>query len=316
MACSSSEGSLITLLYNAAAKTILPAIIDIKQWIRPLDRYFVNIPEPPEPLDYLHLSLIQYGLHIAFPAHIRRKIVPMMTHKIGRAWWYGDAPISVHQDRYSLQRILTPIILERLDQQKIGAPNITSLSVSSEDKLAQLGVQTFVNELHKQSYISIQSHARRTSLEISIIECPFCLGRSQLCQVFLGVFEGLLEWLHGALPISVEAPKLRLNEDISTGHRIVLDHIPFRSKAATPQQFISTRQENEALKQQQRRLEQERDQARRQWGLWEQQAMMLQRQQQGYKTMIAQLVTHVRELQQSVSHLQDLLQQAEDAIER
>jgi hypothetical protein len=302
MAWKAQEGnSAIMLWYPAAAEDIVPARLDVKQWLEPLQRYFLPRPTPPQPLDYAFVALLQQGLSKIF-ARQKQRIVPLITRKVGKRWWHGEEPISIYKDTYSLQKLLAPIIQERLDEHKLNAPQVTSFSFKSSAELARLGVQIFTNELQKQGEIACQLDGNKASLTITITECPFCLGQSELCQVFLGVLEGLLEWYHRAYPRSTIDPAMKINEDVSTAHRIVLDSIPFKATSTpTPRLFLSASEELEAMRQRVITIEQERDQARQQCGHWEQQAMALQQSVREHEATIAQLIARVQELQQAAN---------------
>jgi hypothetical protein len=288
-ACMASEGrSLVMTWCVAAAEEIVPRRSDINEWIAPLNRYFVYSAEPLQPLDYFFVSLFQRGMARIFAAKAEQ-LVPAITRNIGAIWWRGEVPVSTYQDTYSLQRILAPMIMERLNVGKIDAIKVTKSSMISKERLALIGIKTFIDMLQKRSNVSMQFYATKGHIGIGIPECPFCLGQSNECHVFLGVFEAFLEWLQGSSSLHQILPVLEVNRSMSTGHSIVFDYLlpherpsPMKVKEGTPQTI-------EALQHKVQQLEQERDQARRQWLYWEQKAHVLQRELQKRQAEVAEL---------------------------
>jgi hypothetical protein len=119
-----------------------------------------------------------------------------------------------------IRKLFVPMIGKQLDQWKIGAPRIDFSSAWTKQQLATLGVQSFTEQLARQSGIECQVQRRNEQAHIVVDMCPFCLNRYATCQVWLGVIDGLLAWLHG--PDS-ESAVLQINELASTGHSITID---------------------------------------------------------------------------------------------
>lgn len=210
--------SNVVSYYRSAALEIEPGNLDErKPWLEPLDKYLIYGSSKPQPLDYYLLSLVQEGLAINSPP--REKNVPTVTQMVGRAWWFEAAPISTYRDKWSLQRALSPTIQKRMDQWKLGSPGIDSRSMKSSEQLALLGVEQFTKELKRQSGIACRVQQQERQAQIVFDDCPFCVNQSPLCYVFLGVFEGLLIWLHGW---GAESQVLVVDKVLSTGHSIVV----------------------------------------------------------------------------------------------
>jgi len=211
--------------YQAISHEIDPgkSLAGAKPWLDPLYCYFGMGSGKPQPLDYFFLTFLQAGLSKNTPP--KERVVPGVTKRVGKIWWFGDAPISTYQDRQSLQYVFVPNIKVKLDIYKFGAPDIDHLSVKSSAELAHMGVQTFAEELSKLSGIECQVQIRNSNfqLEVVINECPFCLNKSTLCHVFVGVIEGLLEWMHGTHQPNAISTRMMINEQITTSHSIILD---------------------------------------------------------------------------------------------
>jgi len=209
--------------YQAAAENWVSSTNDSanKSLLEPLYCYFGEGLGIPEPLDYFFLRLIQAGLLQSMSS--KEELIKKITKKVGKVWWYGDAPISTYQDRQSLSYLLRHIIVEKLDEFKFGATNIDNSSVKSSGQLINLGVQTFIEEFSRQSNISCHLDIIDNSqIVFTVNSCPFCTQQSASCQVFIGLIEAFLEWAHGTHQVNAIPIHMAISDSQSTGHRVVL----------------------------------------------------------------------------------------------
>lgn len=200
-------------------------------WSSPMDAY-VNF-DVCHPLDYTFLALIQEGFYIAFPD--RETSYPKVTRNVGTRWWFGNPLLDTNKDTKSLQTLFGPTIVLCLDAWKyVPSMNgdivdlIETGKVKSARQLAQLGVRTFVEAFCEQSGITWHVTETDTEMQLTIDTCPFCREQSPLCWVFVGIIDGLLVWLHGGNQPNAMSPVIRVNEEASTGHAVVLEIVPTR----------------------------------------------------------------------------------------
>lgn len=210
--------------YQAAANNWVSSSTDLadKSLFEPLYCYFGEGLGIPEPLDYFFLRLIQAGLLQSMPD--KEGLIKKITRKVGKVWWYGDAPISTYQDRQSLSYLLRHIIVEKLDEFKFGATNIDHSSVKSSRKLINLGVQIFIEEFSRQSNVNCHLDTTDNSqLVFTVNSCPFCTQQSASCHVFIGLIEAFLEWAHGTYQVNAVPTHMAISDSQSTGHRVILN---------------------------------------------------------------------------------------------
>lgn len=211
--------------YYQSASDLLDPTSDrnmYKSWLEPLYSYFGRGLDAPQPLDYFFLRLIQAGLIRAMPS--KDQLLQKITRKIGKVWWYGDAPISTYQDKQSLNYLLSQIIREKLDNFKFGSIHTEHSLVKSSDQLINLGIRFFIEELSARSNINCNLDIKYDSqITFIVSDCPFCTQQSISCHVFLGVIESFLEWAHGMHQPNPISTRIIINEVTSTGHYIILD---------------------------------------------------------------------------------------------
>lgn len=205
--------------FQHAASTLLTnqPIRERDQLLNPIYAYFHLGGNEPQPLDYIFVSLFLYGFTLWDENRI--KTLPHITRKIGRAWWYGRAPIMNYPDDGSLEKRFSKTILYWLDRWKWGSKGITFGTVKSSEELGKLGIQLFAALLQKDSHIPCVALDHKDNIEFIVHECPFCLHSPNTCQVFLGVIDGLIQWLHG----NEESKVLSVNEEKSQSHNIIIN---------------------------------------------------------------------------------------------
>jgi len=214
-----------TACWQVVTHERIPNHLERTAWLVPLMPYWEGRLAEREPLDFMLVSLFQMGLnrmHMDTPYH--EAIVKRYIRNIGISWWRGCAPVCVCAlDRISLRVLFTPSLWHTLDVWKWGGPRGASPAAKSRQELAILGLQTFIETFHQQTGIAGHFIQRQTELEWTISKCPFCLHQSLYCQIFWGIIEGVIEWLHSTDQFTALPTTLQINERQSTSHNIRID---------------------------------------------------------------------------------------------
>jgi hypothetical protein len=191
-------------------------------WRDDIYRYISTQNGRHEPLDYLQISSMVLGYVQMNSEHMRMSSINATLRRVGRQWWWGEAPNSAKQTALSLLNLIGPIITETL---KYGGNPQRGYVAST-----YLGLLTFIEYFHYHSQIECTWQQEDEQLIIDIQECPFCLNKSDGCGILLGVLEGVLAWLQGNYyqPYNPTPYPLGIDEEQSSAHHIVF--VPMRTE--------------------------------------------------------------------------------------
>lgn len=196
------------------------------QWLAPLHHHLTEGTIKQQPLDYALLSLFHAGLMHGFPL----KTVLRLSERIGMHWWLGDPPVSTHRNINSLSNLFALSIGEILDAQKRGGASFHQPSLNIPGGLAQQGILAFVDSIQQKSSLIWRIKDEPVQIILSLEECPFCIGYTETCHVWWGVFQSLVDWLHGTHHDNAVRNLLVINREQSTSHQLVLTKVDSKPK--------------------------------------------------------------------------------------
>ena len=207
--------------YQAAAEHLIPNQTLRTQWLTPLFDYMIATGKEPQPLDYRFVTLFQMGLALFGPEY--RHNIQKWTRQAGKEWWYGEPPISTYQDQTGLQYHFASRIRDVLNTNKFGASGITHDTVKGMSDLGSLAIATFLKYLNEESGIPFEVSITPRSIVLDVLVCPFCLQEHDLCSVWEGILQGVIEWLYGHWREEQRGiHSLHLNSRMSTNHQIII----------------------------------------------------------------------------------------------
>ena len=212
------------LLYQRAAQALIPDPSERQPWLAPLLSHLTYDSIERHPLDYALISLFHAGLIRNFPLETALRL----SEGIGMRWWLGDPPISTYHQKNSLQHLFTSVIMEELYPWQWGALRVHHQPTKTFRDLAQLGMVTFIKALEQQSDLVWTVDQQEKQILCTLMECPFCVGCTDSCRTWWGVFEALLDWLHGTYHVNAFNRILEIDRDHSSNHHIVITILDFK----------------------------------------------------------------------------------------
>ncbi len=193
-----------------------------RTWIDPLSSYVIYGKETAfMALPYSHLALLAYAVTIEWADRPRQ--IEAITRDIGRHWWSGTNVIRRSKPFVNVQMQLGSIIQRRMYEHRQSHQNAKSAADANRYELTALAIQACVTTLSDWSSISCYSIQSPSAVRVDILRCPFCLYEQVIAGSFLGLIDGILDWLDTAID-NVKMPgRLEVNLSQSLGHTIILD---------------------------------------------------------------------------------------------
>lgn len=185
---------------------------------------YLNPKVPHDPLDYQMVALLHEGLHYVFPTSDTSATLDMVTHTMhttGLIWWLGEAPADIGKPWTSLLSNVGPLTRARLNAWRckpFDAKDILDLL----QRTSCLGVQFAIEEIAQCSGVDCYCIEQGDELHVIIPTYPLCLHATPPCEVFMGVVEGIITWLHSTHLRTAIRPRLQIDSERSTGHHIIL----------------------------------------------------------------------------------------------
>jgi hypothetical protein len=203
-----------------AGKQVMPETW--RTWIEPLSTYVIFGKETTfSALPYSRLALLAYSIAIEWADRPRE--VETITRRIGRQWWSGNNVISRTKPLVNVQTRLGGAIQHRFYEQKHLHQHDRSADAAEGYGLAALALHASVTTLSDWSGISCHSMQSPNAARVDIPHCPFCLYNPSHCQIFLGLLDGMVDWLDMTIGDVGMTGRLEVNLSQSSGHTIMLD---------------------------------------------------------------------------------------------
>ncbi|MEM8533935.1 MAG: hypothetical protein AAGF95_24030 [Chloroflexota bacterium] len=188
-----------------------------RTWIDPIAQYVMLGTETVFPdLPYSRLALLFYSLAIEYvddPAEIE-----VTTYRVGQHWWGGTNVVSRRKPFMNMQTYLSSTIHSRI-QEYIDA----QASTIPAYRLAVLRLDACMATVSDWTGIRLQVIQSSDGVRVDIDRCPFCLYDPSHCQIFVGLMEGMLNWLDTTIARQNVVRRLKVNLSQSSGHSIVFD---------------------------------------------------------------------------------------------
>lgn len=168
-----------------------------------------------KPVHYALLRYIQTALETTFS--IKRSI--SITYRVGTLWWIGQPLLSTQPEFESLSSLMVSKPKDTISNIKQVLGHMTNKPIDVFYKELYISIASvFINTFVDHSGIQCKLDISENRLEISVINCPFC-DNSIGCQVFLGIFNSMNNWIIDRSPGIV----YQIKKDDDNHHKFIID---------------------------------------------------------------------------------------------